>query len=283
MNRALLASGADIAEMNAVRKHLSAIKGGRLAAAAYPAEVVTLLISDVPGDDPSVIGSGPTVADPTSFAEARAVLDRYAIAPPAAVAQRLAGSADETPKPGDARLARSRTVIVASPMASLVAAAEVARAAGIAPLILGDAIEGEAREVGKAFAGIALSARRHGTADPAARRASLRRRDDGDGQGRWPRRTKRRVPRRAGPRPEPRRRHLRARGGHRRDRRQRGQCRCGRDAGHAGARQGGRARRAGTACRQRLLLPLRRPRRSRRHRPDAHQRQRFPGDPDRDL
>ena len=162
VNRALLASGADIAEMNAVRKHLSAIKGGRLAAAAYPAEVATLLISDVPGDDPSVIGSGPTVADPTSFAEARAVLDRYAIAAPAAVAQRLAGSADETPKPGDERLARSRTVIVASPMASLVAAAEVARAAGIAPLILGDAIEGEAREVGKALAGIALSARRHG-------------------------------------------------------------------------------------------------------------------------
>jgi hydroxypyruvate reductase len=162
VNRALLASGADIAEMNTVRKHLSAIKGGRLAAAAFPAETVSLLISDVPGDDPSVIGSGPTVADPTTFADARAVLARYAIAPPAAVARHLAGAADETPKPGDPRLAGSRTTIVASPMTSLLAAAATARGAGIAPLILGDALEGEAREVGRMTAGIALSVRRHG-------------------------------------------------------------------------------------------------------------------------
>ncbi len=171
VNRALLASGADIAEMNCVRKHLSAIKGGRLAAAAFPAETVSLLISDVPGDDPSVIASGPTVADPTTFADARAVLSRYGIKPPEAVARHLAGAADETPKPGDRRLARSRIVIVASPMASLLAAAATARAAGIEPLILGDALEGEAREVGRVMAGIALSVSRHGS--PVAKPAVL--------------------------------------------------------------------------------------------------------------
>jgi hydroxypyruvate reductase len=162
VNRALLASGADITAMNIVRKHLSAIKGGRLAAAASPAQTLSLLISDVPGDDPSVIASGPTVADPTTFADARAVLARYAIEPPAAVAAHLAAAADETPKPGDPRLARSRVEIIASPIASLQAAADVAHAAGIVPLILGDALEGEAREVGKTLAGIALSVRAHG-------------------------------------------------------------------------------------------------------------------------
>ncbi|HET7714192.1 MAG TPA: glycerate kinase, partial [Bauldia sp.] len=171
VNRALLASGADIAAMNTVRKHLSAIKGGRLAAAAFPAETVSLVISDVPGDDPSVIASGPTVADPTTFADARAVLGRYGIEAPPAVARLLAEAADETPKPGDPRLARSRVVIVASPLASLEAAAAVARAAGVAPLILGDAIEGEAREVGRTIAGIALSAKAHGV--PAAAPAVL--------------------------------------------------------------------------------------------------------------
>jgi glycerate 2-kinase len=148
VNRALLASGADIAEMNAVRKHLSAIKGGRLAAAAHPAELLSLLISDVPGDDESVIASGPTVADATTFAEARAILARYAITPPAAVARHLAAARDETPKPGDERLARSRTITIAAPIASLEAAATRARDEGIAPIILGDAIEGEAREAG---------------------------------------------------------------------------------------------------------------------------------------
>ena len=162
VNRALLASGADIGAMNTVRKHLSAIKGGRLAAAAFPAETVSLLISDVPGDDPSVIASGPTVADPTTFAEARAVIARYGIDPPPAVAAHLAAAADETPKPGDPRLSRSRVEIIASPMASLAAAAEAARAAGVTPLILGDALEGEAREVGRVHAGIALAARAHG-------------------------------------------------------------------------------------------------------------------------
>jgi glycerate 2-kinase len=162
VNRALLASGATIAEMNTVRKHLSAVKGGRLAAAAHPARVVTLAISDVPGDDPATIASGPTVADPTTFADARAVLARHSIAPPRAVSDFLARAMDETPKPGDPRLVHSETVIVASPQASLEAAAEVARAAGIAPVILGDAIEGEAREVGAAMAGTALQIQRDG-------------------------------------------------------------------------------------------------------------------------
>lgn len=162
VNRALLASGADITAMNAVRKHLSAIKGGRLAAAASPAPMVSLLISDVPGDDPSVIGSGPTVPDATTFADARGILARYGIAPPPAVAAHLEAASDETPKPDDPRLAHALATIIASPMASLEAAAGVARAAGVTPLILGDAIEGEAREVGKAMAGIALSALTHG-------------------------------------------------------------------------------------------------------------------------
>ena len=163
VNRALLASGADIGAMNTVRKHLSAIKGGRLAAAAHPAQVVSLLISDVPGDDPSVIASGPTVPDETTFADARAVLDRFEIEPPSAVARLLSNEANETPKSDDPRLAGSSTVMVASPFASLEAAADVARRRGITPLILGDAIEGEAREVGKTMAGIALSAYQHGS------------------------------------------------------------------------------------------------------------------------
>ena len=162
VNRALLASGADIGEMNVVRKHLSGIKGGRLAAAVWPAPLVSLLISDVPGDDPSVIASGPTVADPSTFADARAILARYGITPPESVAVRLAAAGDETPKPGDERLSRAVTTIVASPLASLEAAADVARAAGLTPLILGDALEGESREVGRVMAGVAQSVRGHG-------------------------------------------------------------------------------------------------------------------------
>src|SRR3712207_3550143 len=162
VNKALLASGADIGQMNAVRKHLSAIKGGRLAAAAYPAKVVSLLISDVPNDDPTAIASGPTVADPTTFAAARVILARHGIEPPPAVKAHLEAAAEETPKPGDPRLAAAETVIVATPQASLEAAAEVARRAGLAPLILGDSLEGEAREVGRVMAGIALQVRRHG-------------------------------------------------------------------------------------------------------------------------
>jgi hydroxypyruvate reductase len=162
VNRALLASGADITQMNAVRKHLSAIKGGRLAAAAHPARVVSLLISDVPGDDPAVIGSGPTVPDPSTFADALSILRQYRIEPPARVLEHLRAAKDETPKPGDPRLAGATTIIVARPQASLEAAAARARAAGITPVILGDALEGEAREVAKVLAGIALQVRRHG-------------------------------------------------------------------------------------------------------------------------
>ena len=166
VNRALLRAGATISEINCVRKHLSAIKGGRLAAAAAPARVVALLISDVPGDDPAVIASGPTVADPTTFADARAVLARYGIEPPAAVAARLRAADDETPKPGERRLARAETRLIATPGDALEAAARRARAAGFGPLILGDSLEGEAREVGIVHAGIARHAVR--SAQPAA-------------------------------------------------------------------------------------------------------------------
>ncbi|MCP8938639.1 glycerate kinase [Alsobacter sp. SYSU M60028] len=167
VNRALLRSGARIDEMNCVRKHLSAIKGGRLAAAAFPAQLVTLLISDVPGDDPSAIASGPTVPDPTTFAEARAILARYGISEPAAAIRHLEAAVDETPKPGDRRLAGTRTVMIASPQMSLEAAAEVARRAGVTPLILGDALEGESREVGIVLAGMARQARLRGQPAPA--------------------------------------------------------------------------------------------------------------------
>ncbi|HEX6011145.1 MAG TPA: DUF4147 domain-containing protein, partial [Geminicoccaceae bacterium] len=162
VNKALLASGADIGQMNTVRRHLSAIKGGRLAAAAHPAKVVSLLISDVPGDDPGAIASGPTVADPTTFADTRAILARYGIEPPPAVRAHLERAAEETPKPGDPRLAGAETILVATPQASLEAAAGVARRAGVAPLVLGDALEGEAREVGRVMAGIALQVRVRG-------------------------------------------------------------------------------------------------------------------------
>jgi hydroxypyruvate reductase len=162
INRALLRSGAHIGEMNCVRKHLSAIKGGRLAAAAYPTPMVTLMISDVPGDDPGIIGSGPTVADATSFAEAGAILAKYGITEPASALRHLERAADETPKPGDRRLAQARTIMIATPQMSLEAAAEIARAAGVTPVILGDAIEGEAREVARVMAGIARQVARHG-------------------------------------------------------------------------------------------------------------------------
>lgn len=155
INRALLASGANITEMNCVRKHLSAIKGGRLAAAAAPAKVVTLTISDVPGDDPAVIASGPTIADRTTFAEALAILHKYRITEPAVVVQHLERAADETPKPGDPRLARCETHMIATPQMALEAAAAVARDAGYTPLILGNALEGESRDVAQVHAGIA--------------------------------------------------------------------------------------------------------------------------------
>ena len=156
LNRALLKSGATISEMNCVRRHLSAIKGGRLAAACHPARVLTLLISDVPGDDPINIASGPTVADPTTCDDALAVLRRYGIALPPNVLDVLESGRGESVKPGDARLARTETRMIATPQMALEAAAAVAREAGYAPYILGDALEGEARDVGTVLAGIAL-------------------------------------------------------------------------------------------------------------------------------
>jgi len=162
INRALLACGASITEMNCVRRHLSAIKGGRLAAACHPARVVNLLISDVPGDDPIDIASGPTVADPTTCLDALAIIRRYGIALPAGARRLLESGEGESVKPGDPRLAQVTTRIIASPQMALEAAAAVARKAGITPLILGDSIEGEAREVARVMAGIALQARRHG-------------------------------------------------------------------------------------------------------------------------
>ena len=167
VNRALLRSGAGIGDMNCVRKHLSAIKGGRLAAAAAPARVVTLMISDVPGDDPSVIGSGPTVPDATTLADAEAVLRRYRIDPPPEVAARLADPAAETPKPGAPAFANTSTVMLATPQASLEAAAATARAAGVTPVILGDAIEGEAAEVARVMAAIAFQCAAHDQPAPA--------------------------------------------------------------------------------------------------------------------
>ncbi|MEP6828587.1 MAG: glycerate kinase [Aestuariivirga sp.] len=158
VNAALLKSGAPINEMNIVRKHLSAIKGGRLAATAYPARVETMVISDVPGDDVSAVASGPTVPDPSTFAEARAIVAKYGIEIPASVSRHLAEAKSETPK----RLANARATLIASPQKSLLAAAQVAREAGYKPLILGDSIEGEAREVGFVHAGIALQAARFG-------------------------------------------------------------------------------------------------------------------------
>lgn len=155
VNRALLRSGATIGEMNCVRRHLSAIKGGRLAAACHPARVLTLLISDVPGDQPCNIASGPTVGDPSTCQDALAIVRRYAIDLPDAVRAVLESGRGESVKPGDPRLARAETRMVATPQMALEAAAAVAREAGIAPHILGSAIEGEARDLGKAMAGIA--------------------------------------------------------------------------------------------------------------------------------
>jgi len=162
LNSALLRSGAAIDEMNTVRKHLSAIKGGRLAALCAPARVVTLLISDVPGDDPSVIASGPTVPDPSTCADALAVLARYGIDIPPAVRQGLASGALETPKPGDACFDGNTVALIATPQASLEAAAALARAAGLAAHVLSDEIEGESREVGKVHAALARAVARHG-------------------------------------------------------------------------------------------------------------------------
>jgi hydroxypyruvate reductase len=155
VTRALLRSGAAIHEMNAVRKHLSRIKGGRLARHAYPARLVTLAISDVPGDDPAVIGSGPTVPDPTTLADARAVLERYGIAPVESVKRALTDPANESPKPRDSIFDRSEFRLVARPADAFQAAAETVRASGLECIFLGDRVEGEAREVADVHARLA--------------------------------------------------------------------------------------------------------------------------------
>ena len=162
LNKALLASGASITEMNCVRRHLSSIKGGRLAAACAPARVMNLLLSDVPGDDPIDIASGPTVADPTTCADGIEILRRYGIDVPPRAMELLQSGEGETLKPGDPRLPAIETHFIATPQMALEAAANVARSAGYAPYILGDAIEGEARDVAKTMAGIALQVARRG-------------------------------------------------------------------------------------------------------------------------
>lgn len=162
INKALLKSGAAISEMNCVRKHLSAIKGGRLALACTPARVVTLLISDVPGDDPGIIASGPTLPDPTTSEQALAILRKYGIEVAANVERHLQSGAGETPKPGDPRFARNAHHVIATARQALEAAAAVARAAGVTPYILSDEIEGEARDVGMVHAAIARQIALHG-------------------------------------------------------------------------------------------------------------------------
>ncbi|CCJ06619.1 glycerate kinase [Methylocystis sp. SC2] len=161
VNKALLKSGANISEMNCVRKHLSAIKGGRLARAAAPARVVALMISDVPNDDLSVIASGPTVPDPTTREDARAVIAKYKIDAPSAVLAHLQKSECETPKPGDAIFEKVQNILIATPQGSLDAAAAVAKSAGFTPCILGD-LEGESRDVALVHAGIAKQIALHG-------------------------------------------------------------------------------------------------------------------------
>lgn len=162
VNRALLASGASISEMNTVRRHLSAIKGGRLAAACHPARVITLVLSDVPGDAPMDIASGPTVGDATTCADALEIVQRYGIELPARVRAVLDSGAGESVKPDDPRLAGSQTRMIAAPQQALEVAAGVARQHGYAPHILSDAIEGEARDVGKVLAALALQVAERG-------------------------------------------------------------------------------------------------------------------------
>ena len=161
VNTALLKSGATISEMNCVRRHLSALKGGRLAAACHPAQLLTLLISDVPGDDPIDIASGPTVPDPTTCADVLSIVERYRVELPDVVRALLDSGRGESVKPGDARMANIDTRMITAPQMALEAAAALGREAGIAVHILGDSLEGEARDVGKTMAGIARQVVQH--------------------------------------------------------------------------------------------------------------------------
>lgn len=162
VTRALLRSGANIGEINTLRKHLSLIKGGRLARHAYPAKVVTIAISDVPGDDPSAIGSGPTVPDPTTLADARALVAKYRLVLPASVTRALDNAANESPKPGDPVFAQTSFALAARPADSLRAAEAAVRAAGFECVLLGPDVEGEAREVAAAHARLARELRAKG-------------------------------------------------------------------------------------------------------------------------
>lgn len=162
INRALLRSGATISEMNCVRRHLSAVKGGRLAAACYPARLITLLISDVPGDDPCDIASGPTVADATTCQDALDILRRYHITIPQHIENLLATGIAESIKPGDVKLQKSEVHLISTPLMALQAAAEIAKDQNIPAYILSDSLEGEARDVGKVLAGIARQVAKHG-------------------------------------------------------------------------------------------------------------------------
>lgn len=162
LNRKLLRCGASIAQINTVRKHVSAIKGGRLAAACHPAKVVSLMISDVPGDNPQLIASGPSVPDPTTAADARAIIERYRLDVADSIHRFLHSAEAETPAPEDAVFDGNEVHVIAGPQVSLQAAAQQARSEGITPLVLSDSVEGEAREVGTAFAAIARQARLHG-------------------------------------------------------------------------------------------------------------------------
>ena len=272
VNRALLKSGAAIDEMNCVRKHLSAVKGGRLAALCAPARVVTLLISDVPGDAPGVIASGPTVPDQTTCADALAICRRYGIELPPAALAGLESGAFETPKPGDAAFAGHEVHLIATPQQSLEAAAELARSAGVAAHILSDEVEGESREVGKVHAALARAVARRG--QPFAAPCVIL----SGGETTVTVRAKggRRVPARL-------RDRAAGRGGgtcagcrYRRHRRRRGQRRRAGQPRHAGARRGTGPEGAGLPRPQRLLQLLRGAGRPGGSGADLHQRQRLP-------
>lgn len=183
LTKALLRSGARITEMNCVRKHLSAIKGGKLAAAAHPARLLTLAISDIPGDDPAAIGSGPTVGDPTTLEEAREVVARYRLDVAPEIVAALSDPANETLKPGDAKLANTSLVMVAAPRQSIAAAARLAEEAGYAVVSLGDALEGEARDVGADHARRALDAKARGQRTAILSGGELTVTVTGNGQG----------------------------------------------------------------------------------------------------
>ena len=282
INQALLKSGAAIDEMNCVRKHLSALKGGRLAARCAPARVVTLLISDVPGDEPSVIASGPTVPDPSTCAEALAIVKRYGIAIPKAIEQGWAQGRLETPKPGDPVFEGHEVKMIATPQASLEAAAEAARAAGIAAHILSDEIEGESRVVGQVHAALARQVASRG--QPFVRPCVIL--SGGETTvtvkakgGRGGRAT--RVPAGRGHRAAGRAARARAGGRHRRHRRGGGQRRGDRHARQPRPRAGARDQGAGPPRPQRRLPLLRGARRPGGHRADLHQRQRLSRDADR--